>query len=420
MKQLFILCLFLVGACATELPPQFACAPDHDGLSVPDGFCVIVVADSLGRGRHLTVRDNGDVYVALREPIGHGGVAALRDHDGDGTADLIEYFGEIGGTAIGLRDGWIYFGADDQIIRYPLDESEFIPASAPEVAVSGFLEQNSHAAKPFEFDEAGNLYVNIGGPSNACQEMRRTPESPGVDPCPQLDYFGGIWRVTPSILEQNIHEEGTRYATGIRHGVANAWHQGHLFVVQHGRDDLHRLWPDRFEEHLNNELPAEEFFLIREGGDYGWPYCYYDPVKGAKKLSPEYGGNGDIVGRCSEASMPIYGFPAHWAPNDLMFYTGTQFPEKYRGGAFIAFHGSWNRSPNQDGFQVTFLPMENTEVTGEPEIFAGGFVGSNSISTSSEARARPTGLAMGPDGSMYISDSVNGRIWRIIYTGNDG
>lgn len=117
--------------------------------------------------------------------------------------------------------------------------------------------------------------------------------------------------------------------------------------------------------------------------------------------------------------MPIYGFPAHWAPNDLMFYTGMQFPEKYRGGAFIAFHGSWNRSPNQDGFQITFLPMENTEVTGDPEIFAGGFIGSDSISTSSEARARPTGLAMGPDGSMYISDSVNGRIWRIIYTGHD-
>ncbi len=417
MNYTLILSLVLLGACASVQTPEFACADNDDGLRLPSGFCAVVVADSLGRGRHLTVRDNGDIYVALREPIGQGGIAALRDQNGDATADSIEYFGDIGGTGIHLHDGWLYFGADDQIIRYALQEPDFIPTSDPEVVVSGFVEQRSHAAKPFEFDEDGYLYVNIGGPSNACQQMRRTPASPGVDPCPQLDYFGGVWRVALGSEEKNIHKDGELYATGIRHGVANAWHEGRLYVVQHGRDDLHRLWPDLFTEEQNNELPAEEFLIVQKGADYGWPYCYYDPVKAVKKLSPEYGGDGEIDGRCVEASLPIYGFPAHWAPNDLLFYTGVQFPEKYHGGAFVAFHGSWNRSPVQDGFQVIFIPMSDGVITGEPELFAGGFIGSDSVITSGQARARPTGLALGPEGSVYISDSVNGRIWRIIYAG---
>jgi len=415
MKYTLILLLLYLCACTKTQIPNFACDDHNDGLILPSGFCAVVVADSLGRGRHLTVRENGDIYVALREPIGKGGIAALRDQDGDAKADRIEYFGDIGGTGIRLHEDWLYFGADNQIIRYALQELDFIPTTEAEVVVNGFVEQSSHAAKPFEFDEDGYLYVNIGGPSNACQEMRRTPASNGVDPCPQLDYHGGIWQIALSSEEKNIHEDGNLFATGIRHGVANAWHEGQLYVVQHGRDDLHRLWPDLFTEKQNNELPAEEFLIVEEGADYGWPYCYYDPVKGAKKLSPEYGGDGEIDGRCAEASLPIYGFPAHWAPNDLLFYTGTQFPEKYHGGAFVAFHGSWNRSPVQDGFQVTFLPMADGEITGEPERFAGGFIGADSITTSGQARARPTGLALGPDGSLYISDSVHGRIWRIIY-----
>ena len=418
MKQLLPLSLLIVTACTTPQLPEMACAENNDGLILPDGFCAIVVADSLGRARHLTVRDNGDIYVALREPNDRGGIVALRDEDGDGTADLTEYFGELGGTGIHWRGDWIYFGADTLIVRYALHATEFTPSSAPQVVASGFHDQNSHAAKPFEFDEAGNLYVNIGGPSNACQEMRRTPGSEGLDPCPQLEHYGGVWRMPASEEEQHVYEDGSLYATGIRHGVANTWHEGNFYVVQHGRDDLHRLWPDLFTEAQNNDLPAEEFLLVEEGADYGWPYCYYDHLKGAKKLAPEYGGDGEIAGRCADAALPLYGFPAHWAPNDLIFYTGTQYPEKYRNGALIAFHGSWNRTPVQRGFQVLFLPVQNGDVTGDPEMFAGGFAGPDSPSAPGLARARPTGLAMGPDGSVYVSDSVKGRIWRIIYTGH--
>ncbi len=418
MKQALIASLLFVAACTVERPLEVACAEGNDGLMLPDEFCAVVVADSLGRARHLTVRNNGDVYVALRAPNDEGAIAALRDHDGDGKADLIEYFGTIGGTGIHWREGSLYLAADTVILRFVLEEGELTPTSDPEVVVYGFHDQPSHAAKPFEFDDTGNLYINIGAPSNACQEVHRSLGSPGIDPCPQLDWYGGVWRVSAEAEQQHIYDDGMRYATGIRNGIAHAWHEGRLYVVQHGRDDLHRLWPDHFTESQNNELPAEEFFAVEEGEDYGWPYCYYDHLEGTKKLAPEYGGDGDLIDRCADTALPIYAFPAHWAPNDLLFYTGTQYPEKYQGGALVAFHGSWNRSPVQAGFQVSFLPMKGDEVTGEAEMFAGGFAGTDSPASPGSARSRPTGLAVGPDGSVYISDSVKGRIWKIVYTGS--
>jgi glucose/arabinose dehydrogenase len=113
---------------------------------------------------------------------------------------------------------------------------------------------------------------------------------------------------------------------------------------------------------------------------------------------------------------PLVDFPAHWAPNDLEFYTGTQFPGEYRGGAFVAFHGSWNRAPlPQAGYNVAFAPFEGEEPTGSWTVFADGFAG-NDVSPNGAAH-RPVGLAQGPDGSLYISDSRVGRIWRVMYVG---
>lgn len=110
--------------------------------------------------------------------------------------------------------------------------------------------------------------------------------------------------------------------------------------------------------------------------------------------------------------------PAHWSPNDLIFYTGNQFPEKYRNGALIAFHGSWNRSPfGQQGFNVVFVPFANGRPSGNFEVFAKGFAGAERIESVGDAKARPTGLAMGPDGSLYVTDGVKGKIWRVMYRG---
>ncbi|MFB3132951.1 MAG: sorbosone dehydrogenase family protein, partial [Rhodothermales bacterium] len=143
----------------------------------------------------------------------------------------------------------------------------------------------------------------------------------------------------------------------------------------------------------------------------------YDQLQGRKVLNPEYGGDGQMVDRCAEADDPILAFPGHWAPNDLLFYTGGHFPERYQGGAFLAFHGSWNRVPRQQGYKVVFIPFEGEQITGDYEVFADGFTGAETIASPGDARFRPMGLAQGPDGSLYITDSVQGRVWRVIYTG---
>ena len=412
--------LIALSACQSDLDygARVLCQDDNDGLTLQEGFCALVVADSVGRARHLTVRDNGDIYVALRRATDQGAIAALRDYDGDGRADTVAYFGDTGGTGIHLRGDYLYFATDTFIVRYLLGDG-LLPVGEAEPVVTGFAAQPSHAVKPFEFDDAGSMYVNIGAPSNTCMEQSRTPGSPGQDPCPLLEGTAGVWRFSAEQLGQTFADDGVRYATGIRNGVANAWNAatGKLYVVQHGRDDLHRLWPDRYTEEQNNMLPSEEFFEVEEGDDFGWPYCYHDHHQGMKLLSPEYGGDGTVVGRCAEAKLPLMGLPAHWAPNDLLFYDAVQFPARYHGGAFIAFHGSWNRQPVQAGFQVTFVPFASGAVTGDAEPFAAGFVGSDSVRVAGAAKARPTGLATGPDGSLYISDSVKGRIWRIIYGG---
>jgi glucose/arabinose dehydrogenase len=163
--------------------------------------------------------------------------------------------------------------------------------------------------------------------------------------------------------------------------------------------------------------PAEEFMRIEDGDDYGWPYTYYDHFKNTRILAPEYGGDGKKTS--NKYSKPIMGLPAHWAPNDLLFYTGNQFPDRYKNGAFIAFHGSTNRVPYpQAGYVVGFIPFKEGVPSGKLEIFADGFAGKNVLVDMEEARYRPMGLAQGPDGSLYISESKKGKIWRVFFSGD--
>jgi glucose/arabinose dehydrogenase len=194
---------------------------------------------------------------------------------------------------------------------------------------------------------------------------------------------------------------------------------GELYGVQHGRDNLNVYWPGQFTPQDQAELPAEEFFHLAEGGDYGWPYCYYDGRENRKVLGPEYGGDGVVQGRCDAMELPIHTFEAHTAPNGLLFYTGDQFPGRYRGGAFVAFHGGFNRpDPFQDvGFNVVFVPFANGLPTGADEVFAGGFAGAGQ-DLPADAEHRPVGLAEGSDGSLYVTDDRGGRIWRILAVSN--
>jgi glucose/arabinose dehydrogenase len=187
-----------------------------------------------------------------------------------------------------------------------------------------------------------------------------------------------------------------------------------LWTTQHGRDALATNWPKLFDNAKSAETPAEELFHISKGDDYGWPYCYYDRELGKKILAPEYGGDGKTSGRCASLATNVASFPGHWAPNALLFGGGTSFPARYRDGVFIAFHGSWNRAPlPQAGYNVVFQPLENGKASGPFEVFADGFRSPDG----SGVLHRPTGLAWGPDGSLYVTENSAGRLYRIMYRG---
>ncbi|MEJ0030493.1 MAG: c-type cytochrome [Bacteroidota bacterium] len=427
MKVIFPLsALLLVVTCSVEnnLPQGDI---GSGGLIVPPSFEVIVVVDSLqGRARHLAVNDNGDIYVKARFPK-WGGNIALRDTTGDGKADVIVPFGNYKndgtyGTAMRVHNGYLYFSSQLVVYRQKLTPGQLVPDSEIEVIVKDDHKHGNHEhiAKPVSFDDKGNMYVPFGAPSNACQMVNRSPYSNGIDPCPLLEDHGGVWRFDANKKDQT-QADGYKFATGLRSIVAMDWNRAdsNLYVVMHGRDDLLRLWANKFSPWQSAELPSEEFLRVKEGSDAGWPYCYYDQIKNLKVEAPEYGGDGTIVGRCKDFEKPLIGFPGHWAPNDLLFYTGKQFPEHYNNGAFIAFHGSTNRAPYpQAGFFIAFVPFSNGVPSGDWEVFADGFAGVDPIVDVSDAHYRPMGLAQGPDGSLYICDTEKGKIWRVMFKGN--
>lgn len=401
----------------TALP---ACDSDNGGLTLPAGFCALVAADSLGVGRQMVVAPNGDLFVSLRDegPDSPAGIMALRDTNGDGRFDVREKFADRGGTGIALRNGYLYHAQEAAVVRYPFEAGQLKPSGPVEI-VATLPAQRLHPAKGIAFDGSGGLYVNVGAPSNACQERDRMPGSSGQHPCPLLEKHGGIWRFDENTLGQSQENGGRRYATGMRQFYALAWHAGSLWAVQHGRDQLSTLYPRYYDTKQNAELPSEELLRIAESSNFGWPYCYHDWQQGKRVQSPEYGGDSRKVGDCDQYPAPSAAFPGHWAPGSLLFYTGSQFPRPYQDGAFIAFQGSWNRAPEPaGGYKVIFQPFKGTSAAGTYSVFADGFAGVTPLLQREQAKHRPSGLAQAPDGSIYISDMVEGRVWRVLYRGS--
>jgi glucose/arabinose dehydrogenase/mono/diheme cytochrome c family protein len=422
----FGLLVVTAAACATPaLPPG---SPDNGGLTLPDGFEAVVVHDGVGRARHLAVTDHGIVYVKLRAPNPKG-LVALRDTNGDGRADDVEVFGDYSdtgdyGTAMRIHDGYLYFTTAGEVYRQKIIPGRLVPTGDVQLILTHNYKASrpsyEHIAKPVSFDDRGHIYVPFGAPGDSCQEVNRRPGSPGQVPCRELEWQAGIWQFDANRQGQT-ERDGRRYATGIRSVVAIAWNRqvGQLYALQHGRDDLYRSWSRFYSRWQSAVLPSEEFFKVTDGFDGGWPYYYYDQMQGRKLLNPEYGGDGTKAARGSELGKPLIGFPGHWAPNDLLFYDGDQFPDRYRHGAFIAFHGSTIRMPySQAGYFVAFVPFEAGGPSGPWEVFADGFAGVDPIFNTGNAAARPMGLAQGPDGSLYVSDSVKGKIWRVMFKGN--
>ena len=394
------------------------CDPDNAGLTLPSGFCALAVAKNVGRARHMAVRPNGDLYVAIDNGPGGavGGILALRDADGDGRPEIQQRFGGNGGNGIAWSEGQLYFAPNDRVIRYTFTGDELVPGGEPAVVVSGLPVGGDHPRKTIVLDGKDNMFVNHGSASNSCQVANRQLESPGIDPCPELEVRAGIWRFSATVTGQTL-ASGHRVATETRNVNALAINpaDGALYGAQNGRDQLFENWPNLFDERDDALLPAEELLRIEEGKAYGWPYCYYDGVRNQKVLAPEYGGDGKTVGRCATRELPLADYPAHWAPLGMTFYTGDAFGNKYEGGLFIAFHGSRfdpRLQPAGPGYNVVFVKWRNGKPVGQFEAFADGFAAGDPSPTG--AAHRPVSVAEAPDGSLYISDDKGGWIYRIV------
>jgi glucose/arabinose dehydrogenase/cytochrome c553 len=427
MLKSLVLILALTGVFAFAPATLPAPDPDDGGIVLPPGFRALVVADNLvvnrkvgdspERLRGIVVAPNGDIYAKTR----FGGIFALRDTNGDGRVDLTKEFGPgDGGTHIALHDGWLYHSSRTAIYRYKYTDGELVPTSPLETVVAKLPAERDHDAKAFAFDDQGRMLVEIGSPYNVYSNPDRQLGAKGMDATEFQKTYGGFWRFDVKRLNQT-QSDGVRFATGHRHALALIWHpvSKQFFMVQMGRDNLNVVDPDDYDALDNAERVSEVMHVVREGSNFGWPYSYWDPIKQARMVAPEFGGDNRKRVEPDPYDKPVIAFPAHWAPIQMTLYNGSQFPEKYRNGAFVAFHGSWNRAPrSQAGYRVAFVPFDEKGMpSGTYETFADGFAAKSEFVSTNEARYRPAGVATGPDGSLYITDTEKGRIWRVIYTG---
>ncbi|MEO7309028.1 MAG: PQQ-dependent sugar dehydrogenase [Chitinophagaceae bacterium] len=374
-------------------------------LQLPAGFTGIIAAEGVGPARHIAINKQGGVYVKLSRLKDGKGIVYLRDNNKDGKLTQQLAFGDYPGTGIFIRGNYLYASSNDAVFRYQLDaKGEVMHPDQPEKIISGLVDRNRDNSKSIAVDNNNNIYVNVGSYINACLINPASKKAPS--PCPLLDSVGGIWQFKVNKLNQH-YKDAVHYATGFKNVVGLDWNNqtNSLFIMQHGRGDLNELYPDFFSVEQGSHLPAETMYEVRKGADGGWPYEYYDQYQHKRILAPEYGGDGKKPAT-HKAIDPLAAFPAHLGPNALLFYTGKQFPAKYRNGAFIAFHG---KSPElKKGWMVAFLPFKNGKPSGKYEIFADNFL-------INKDQHKPCGLAQAPDGSLYITDDSNGSIYRITY-----
>lgn len=403
----------LAAFTATIMPPTLA--PENPSaagdIKVPAGFTTTIIADDLGGARHMVASKGGDLYVKLSKLKDGKGIYRISDSNGDGVPDQTTGFGDYKGTGVAIKGGYLYATSNSGIFRYKLNEKEeIIQPDQPETIVTGMVDTGRDNSKSIALDDQGNIYVNIGSPSDACREAGT---GKGMMPCTLLDTVGGIWRFKADLKNQT-QKDGVRYATGLKNTVGLDWNTktNSLFVLQHGRGQFHDFYSQFYTPQQSAQLPAETMYEVHEGDDAGWPYVYYDQFKKKKMLNPEYGGDGKKTGG-EKALTPLAAFPAHFGPNGLLFYTGSQFPARYKNGAFIAFHGQ--NSELKKGYFVAFLPFKNGKPSGPYEVFADNFAGIDLAKPSGPVQHRPCGLAQGADGSLYVSDDLNGTIYRIAY-----
>ncbi len=397
-----------------QLPPPFAtpwfrqatrvvAMPDGHQLTVPAGFSVNVFADGLQFARFMALAPNGDVFLA--EPLTRNGkITILRDTDHDGVAETRETFATGLNRPFGLAfwKDYLYVGNNDSVVRFRYTAGQLHAEGTPERIAElpgsdAALDQDTasrlhidisqtrgynHWTRNVLFNPAGTkLYVTIGSATNA------TPENAP----------GALSRA--AIHEYNPDGSGHReFAAGLRNPVGLAFVPGTttLWTAVNERDQL------------GDDLVPDFITSVRDGGFYGWPYSYIgqhlDPTVTDQRP--------DLV---AKAIIPDVLLPAHSAALGLLFYTGTQFPAAYRGSAFVALHGSINRSA-LSGYSVVRVPFRGSTPSGAPETFLSGFIARDD--DQKQAWGRPVGLLQLPDGSLLVSDDGGNRIWRISYKGS--
>ena len=343
-------------------------------LRVPDGFGVNVFARDLGMPRMLAVSNDGTVYVTRRET---DDVLALRDVDGDGRADAtFPVVANLEGVhGITIHQGRLYLATVKEIYA-----AELLPDGSVgplQLLVDDLPDGGQHPNRTIAFGPDGMLYVSVGSTCNACRETNEENAT--------------MIRAMPDGSRRTV------IATGLRNTIGWGWHPetGQMWGMDHGSD-----W-------RGDDTPPEELNLIQEGGNYGWPYCYGDRTPD-EYLAQDPRGTTKAQ-YCPTTVAPVVSYQAHSAPIGMVFYTGSQFPPEYRGDAFIAMRGSWNRNP-PTGYKVVRLHFEDGWPTPLQD-FLTGFL----IEGGAAHFARLAGVAIAADGSLLVSDDTNGAIYRVSY-----
>ncbi len=339
-------------------------------INVPEGFEVNIFAEGLDRPRFMNFDADGKLFVAER---GANRILILEDQDGDGRSDSQTVFAdEIDDPhSVVLHEGAWYVGVPTGVIR--LTDRDGDGRADERVTLIDSFPTSGHNTRTVEFLPDGRMVVSVGSSCNVCVEQDS--------------------RRAAVLVYENSNAEGEQlFASGLRNAVGLTVHPstGELWATNNGRDLM------------GDDVPPETVYLVREGADYGWPRCH------ASIADPDYG----YEGVCEEVEAPIAEMQAHSAPLGLVFYQGDAFPEPYRDDLFIAFHGSWNRSV-PTGYKIVRLPFEGTEPGTEVVDFATGWL-EDDLKT---VTGRPVGLAIGPDGALYMSDDTGGFIYRISYVG---
>ncbi|HEV3349255.1 MAG TPA: PQQ-dependent sugar dehydrogenase [Methylomirabilota bacterium] len=362
--------LLALGLLAAMLPGS-AAAQSGPKLTVPPGFAIDVFADKVGSVRFMAIDPAGTLLVS--EPSA-GRVLALPDKNGDGKADSVQTVvtGLDQPHGLAFHDGALYIAETSRVQRFAYDPAT-MKATQP-AQLARLPSGGGHWTRTVVFGPDGRMYVSVGSSCNVCRESDKR---------------------RAAILRFNADGSGEQlFSTGLRNAVGLAIHPatGALWATVNERD-----W-------RGDDLPPDYVTEVREGSVHGWPDCV--TVRGRPQADTSFAKGA----ACDKVAPPSVELQAHSAPIGLAFYTGTQFPEEYRGSLFVAYRGSWNRTL-PTGYKIVRIRFRDGQPTGSPlvEDFATGWLEGTS------AWGRPVDLVVGRDGALYLSDQGSGRIYRITH-----